>query len=301
MIKIMPPAFEIIDNDDTILERIERVGRVCYKSEDKITSDSRFKFVERVIERGHNSVLEFGVLSIKVTPKTTGGMKHLIDICNSLRWVTYEVTKCTDIVITASLRVWLDVISWDIYPLTGIATQVLATDEETCELVHDKPRYDDIYEDYGIEVVPEKEVCQELRRILVKLTVSRAVSHQLVRHRLCSFMQESQRYCRYDEEIVFIKPSWYHEPQFAKARAAFIEGCYNVQDAYRTRLHLGLAPQAARGCLSQDTKTEIYVLADREEWRHIFSQRCSPGADPEMRKIMVPLYKEFCNRGLLDE
>ena len=132
------------------------------------------------------------------------------------------------------------------------------------------------------------EIPWQHKHVAVRVICSRAISHQLVRHRPCSFLQESQRYCRYDDEVVFIRPEW-ADGEWALFKAH----CETSEMMYRVRMAKGLSPQQARGVLPNDTKTELIMYASLPEWLHIFKMRCAKAADPEMRRIMVPLREQF--------
>ena len=129
---------------------------------------------------------------------------------------------------------------------------------------------------------------QEVARPIVLFTCSRTISHQLVRHRKASFLQESQRYCKYDEAVPVIQPLAF-EDLGATAKQVWRS---HQEDCHRTYLTLrkcGAAPQTARGCLSGDTATRIAMCASLPIWAWVFHLRCAKGADPEMRRLMVPL------------
>ena len=101
-------------------------------------------------------------------------------------------------------------------------------------------------------------------------------------------VHNSQRYCRYDDEVTFIRPEW------AADRKDFFElQCLLSESGYKTRLDVGLSPQQARGALIADTKTELIMYASLPEWRHIFKMRCDKAADPEARRVMLPLREQF--------
>ena len=105
-------------------------------------------------------------------------------------------------------------------------------------------------------------------------------------------VHNSQRYCRYDDEVTFIRPEWTEED--ASLEVGFVQDCEDIERMYRTRRDPGgLSPQQARGVLSNDTKTELIIYASLPEWRHIFAMRCAKAADPEARRIMVPLREQF--------
>lgn len=102
-------------------------------------------------------------------------------------------------------------------------------------------------------------------------------------------VHNSQRYCRYDDEVVFIRPEW----AVCKFDDWFSLQCSISESAYLSRRREGLSPQQARGALIHDVKTELIMYASLPEWKHIFAMRCGKGADPEVRRIMVPLREQF--------
>lgn len=134
----------------------------------------------------------------------------------------------------------------------------------------------------------------------VHFIVNRAVTHELVRHRPCSFIQESQRYCRYDQEkfgkeVTFIKPIFWEE-----GTLEYSMWKYAMEETERLYLNLleTSSPQAARTVLPNSCKTEIMMYCTIAEWKHIFQLRDSPAAEPSMQQVMKPLHAEFfepCN------
>ncbi len=136
------------------------------------------------------------------------------------------------------------------------------------------------------------------RHIAVKFIVNRAITHEIVRHRPCSFLQESQRYCRYSEnkfggEVSFIKPMFFEEgsPEYDLWKKA-------MQDTEQIYLQLleTSTPQAARTVLPNSCKTELIVYANLQEWKHIFRLRTTKAAEPSMREVMIPLHGELAAR-----
>jgi len=136
----------------------------------------------------------------------------------------------------------------------------------------------------------------------VKLIIDRGVSHELVRHRLCAFSQESTRYCNYKGEVTFIIPPWctdlgvgeYELPTNEILNPFTMEWLWAMQDAedhYITLLQKW-TPQQARSVLPNSLKTEIVVTANFREWKHIFKLRCAKAAHPQMREVMIPLCEE---------
>ena len=148
----------------------------------------------------------------------------------------------------------------------------------------------------------------------VKFIVDRGVSHELVRHRLASFSQESTRYCNYskdkfDNQITFIIPSWMPytkegtvtldnfewNTQVLFENLSDIKWAKSLLESERTYFQLiadGWQAQQARSVLPNSLKTEIVVTANFREWRTIFKQRTSLAAHPQMREVMIPLLAE---------
>ncbi len=141
--------------------------------------------------------------------------------------------------------------------------------------------------------------------ITVRVICDRGVSHELVRHRLASFSQESTRYCNYSkdkhgQEITVIEPCFWPEggnEEFQhKPRQYWKISCESSEAFYFRLLRLGATPQEARSVLPNSLKTEVVMTANPREWNHIFRLRCSPQAHPQMREIMIPLHQEFARR-----
>jgi thymidylate synthase (FAD) len=123
--------------------------------------------------------------------------------------------------------------------------------------------------------------------ITVRLITDRGVTHELVRHRLVSFTQESTRYCNYSKAgVVFIKTPWPLD-DFDMEFLALSEKQYN------RKIRLGWTPEQARYFLPNGLKTEIIVTANLREWRHILKLRTSKRAHPQMRQLMIPLLNEL--------
>lgn len=200
--KIVDASYEILsdisDGGIKELKHIERIARICYKSEDVITEDgeSAKRMVKSLIKNGHTAMLEHSMLS-------------------------------------------------------------------------------------------------------VKFVVDRAFSHELVRHRMASFAQESQRYVNYSkekfgDEITYINPPYfeYRDNNYDCWR----ESMHCAEKAYFELLDNGVTPQEARSVLPNSTKTEIVISTNYREWRHILNLRAAGTTgkpSPQMIEVMVPLLKEL--------
>lgn len=132
--------------------------------------------------------------------------------------------------------------------------------------------------------------------ISVRFICDRGVSHELVRHRLCSFSQESTRYCNYSgekfgREITFIRPVfWQKGSQMYRTWEGAMK---EAEKAYIYLLNNGASPQEARSVLPNSLKTDIVVTANIREWRLVFNQRCASAAHPQMRQSMLPVLEAF--------
>ncbi|MEL7639288.1 MAG: FAD-dependent thymidylate synthase [Solidesulfovibrio sp.] len=130
----------------------------------------------------------------------------------------------------------------------------------------------------------------------VRITCDRGVSHEIVRHRLASYSQESTRYANYSNkkfggEISVVKPPFWD--QNSHEYNLWVEAMENSEKAYLNLIKMGASPQQARSVLPNSLKTEIVVTCNIREWRHIFTLRCDKAAHPQMREIMIPLLTHF--------
>ena len=137
----------------------------------------------------------------------------------------------------------------------------------------------------------------------VRFICDRGVTHEIVRHRLAAYSQESTRYCNYKGGVTFIIPPWIDLPkgEFFDAGELFSGYCSeyvwfrSMQNAEAAYIHLladGWSPQQARSVLPNSLKTEIVMTANLREWMHVFKLRTSKAAHPQMRELMIPLLKE---------
>lgn len=120
------------------------------------------------------------------------------------------------------------------------------------------------------------------------IVCDRGVSHEIVRHRLASYCQESTRYCNYSKEgfgnqITVIEPCYLQKD--TKAYQCWLNACEEAESAYFDMLLEGCTPQEARAVLPNSLKTEIVVTMNLREWRYFFKLRCAPAAHPQMREV----------------
>ena len=124
--------------------------------------------------------------------------------------------------------------------------------------------------------------CIEHVSLTVKFICDRACSHQLVRHRLMSFNQKSQRYCKEDNLEVI-------KPEGLENTSLWLESCRQAENAYAELIRRGEKPEVARGVLPNSTATEIYATANLREWRHFFELRCHRTAQRDIRSLALSL------------
>jgi thymidylate synthase (FAD) len=135
----------------------------------------------------------------------------------------------------------------------------------------------------------------EFGNMVVQFVTDRGISHELVRHRICSFVQESSRYCNYGSgkfgsAVTVVRPSGLQE---GSEELAWTVACQDAEQKYLYLTSHGVSAQSARSVLPTCTKTEIVVKANFREWRHIFRIRAvEKAAHPDMRALMIPLYEE---------
>ena len=303
--KVIPPSFEVLDNLDieSLAVRIEFCGRICYKSEDKIDRQSALPFVSKMAEHGHNSVLEMGAVTLQIEGFSATQINELFRI--QPRYLHIDHNE-NDLLVTGSVRAFRELLVF--HPECAIVNAM-------CTYLNDRHPYffstilpeDGFQEDERIRVhkvelaevdqLPPEQLAKH-RHIAVKFIINRAVTHEIVRHRPCSFLQESQRYCRYSDdkfgsEVTFIKPMFFavDSPEYTIWQQA-------MEDTEQLYLQLlkTSTPQAARTVLPNSCKTELIVYANLNEWHHIFTLRTTKAAEPSMREVMIPLQSDFKQR-----
>ncbi|MBU0674734.1 MAG: FAD-dependent thymidylate synthase [Proteobacteria bacterium] len=304
--KVIPASFEIQDDLDrsSLAVRIEACGRICYKSEDKITEESAGPFIRRILQHGHNSVAEMAVITLKITIDSETLAAQFYQCIP--RFVRVDRLGRKELLMTASVRAYRE-----LYKEHGSIKMVKAIGGFLAEhhplffedIAAKRPRFPlsgIVIEKLSLAEVDDLPVDLLInhRYLGVKFITNRAVTHEIVRHRPCAFLQESQRYCRYsedkfDNQVTFIKPMFFEEgsPEYEMWQRAMEE----TEKIYLELLKTS-SPQAARTVLPNSCKTEIIVYCNLLEWAHIFRLRTTPQAEPSMREVMVPLLKELDKR-----
>ena len=286
--KLVKPYFEIWEQPaglEGVYKQIEKVGRVCYKSEDKITEDSAKPFVDRMIKSGHGAMLEHGTVYLFCPTEEYVDSNGDVQYYNPLE--KYQDTNYSALAdsnegmyVTTNLRVLVE---------NGWMGDLQYLWEPT--EFHEK-------------------------RITVHFVCDRGISHEFVRHRAMSFAQESTRYCNYSKdkfgnELTFIIPCWVGEKQEnvslenrdicgnTYAELCFKENLAKAERAYFTLIKEGWKPQEARTVLPNSLKTELVVTGFVSDWDYFFDLRArgTTGAPhPQAKELAEPLMREFITR-----
>lgn len=267
--KLINQSYEICKTHGYTLQDvykdIERAARVSYKSEDKITEDSAEKMVQRLISMKHYSPLEFGTIYLKI--KTTTCIKMIANPtgCFAKPWVYY--TTVSDIENEGTTYYYIT---------TNYRFIIENKLEKLLQYMCAPTKY-------------------HQKRTTVKFITNRAMTHELVRHRSMSFMQESQRYVAYDKdkfgnELTFIKPAW---EQSENEEILMRLTLSHIEETYMKLRGLGLKPQQTRQILPNATKTELYMCGFDKDWEHFFDLRDKTHVDPQMYDLAHPSHEEF--------
>lgn len=140
------------------------------------------------------------------------------------------------------------------------------------------------------------EAMVEHASVTFRIICDRGVTHEIVRHRLASYAQESTRYCNYSKdkfgnELTFIKPLFWEEG--SAQYKLWYNMCEEAEQAYMALINAKATPQEARSVLPNSLKTEIVVTMDVREWRHFLKLRCAPDAHPQMREVALEILRQF--------
>jgi thymidylate synthase (FAD) len=184
-------------------------------------------------------------------------------------------------------------------PIDGL--QILKNIERagrTCYKSEDKITADSAEKFVQMLIDRGHESVLEHEKISVLFVCDRGMSHEIVRHRIASFSQESTRYCNYGKsgEVTFILPPFFEDDGTevrSNEEIIWLRSMKQSESAYLDLLKSGWQPQQACSVLPNSLKTEIVVTANFREWRTIFKQRTSSAAHPQMRELMCPLLEEL--------
>lgn len=300
--KLIKSSFEILEQEpgiQGIYKQIERAGRTCYKSEDRITEDSAEKFVNMIKDRQHTAMLEHGTVYLYIYKD------HAYNVIGD-NWVTEQYLSNS-----------YSVINTDSYGNYHITTNY--------RVLYENDWLDDLK--YLCEPTEYHE-----KRITVKFILPISISREFCRHRVLSFAEQSTRYCNYNSdkfnnELTFIIPYWtdlkearyqYWDNDWVDAADKnnipntilkhfegdsvdiFLSQCESAEVNYKALINRGCKAQEAREILPLCTKTELIMTGTIEQWRGFFKLRTDKAAHPQARELAIPLKEEFIKRNLIN-
>lgn len=284
--KLINQSFEILEQKDFtitgIKKFIERCGRVCYKSEDRITDDSYEKFVNMLESRGHDRPLEFGTVHLKMPWKTFNNFagfcvsKGFWDSC----WIKYNIDRESEdkmVYITTNYRYYKKL--GTLKPLYG---------------------YIDIKEFFT-----EEDNKFYPKRYTVHFITSRGIMDEFRTHVGLSHLAESSRYCSYDKnrfgnELTFIIPNWVNtncpnkeQEGLSVASMEWSTAMLDAEASYMNLIKMGCTAQEAREVLPLAVKSELISCGFEDAWSNFFYRRCAKDAHPMAREITTKVRDKF--------
>ena len=257
-----------------IYKQVELAGRTAYHSQDKITPDSAKDFVDRMIKSKHGAALEHGTVYLQCRICLNEKDDTLLS-----KYKNNKYSKCFEYYFPGSA-------SRGTYVVTNL--RVLIENNWLNDLQY---------------------LCSPTefheKRYTIRFTCDRGVSHQLVRERLMSFLQESQRYCSYIKEkfgasVTFIQPDWIKTSD----QKEFEEDIKAVEKLYFKWLNKGYKAEEARYFLINGTKTEIVITAFASDWRHMLDLRYfekTGKVSPDMKDLMQKAQKTMQEAGIWED
>lgn len=289
--KLVKQSFDILEQTDFSLKGIkqfiERCGRVCYKSEDRITDTSYEKFVDMLIKKDHARPLEFGTVHLKTKSSNFQGFMQALyaeGIFNDV-WIKSNYNEEV-VYTTTNYRYYLD-------------------------MIKRIPFIKNYFTEEDNEYYP--------KRYTVHMILSRGVMDEFRTHVTLSHLAESTRYCNYsrdkfDNQITFIQPSWIIlDKEMAPINElCLLAGQYDRENpnlrylaslvdanyTYISLLNKGWTPQQARDVLPLSVKSELISCGFGSAWDNFFYRRCAKDAHPMAREIAIPLQDKFKEMGL---
>lgn len=251
-----------------IYQHIEKCGRTCYKSEDKITEDSAIKFFQNLVNRKHFAMLEHGTVYFRFPFQANDEAQDAISKVMNSKYSFTKVGEDGNFYVTTNMRVLM---------------------EEVHNVV------DSLLYEYALEE-PD---ANHIKRVTAHFVISRAIANEFVRHRLFSFAQESTRYCNYSKdkfggELTFIRPEWLKgEGIDQEAESIWFNAMAISEDYYLDLINNGVKPQNARGVLPLDLKTELIMTGTMDQWEGFFDLRLrevTGPAHPDAKAIAKEWY-----------
>lgn len=319
--KIIKQSFEIFEQPKPeeqlkVLQHIERAGRVCYKSEDKITDDSCRRFVESIRNRGHWSVLEHYSFSLWIPELSYMRFQSLVEDHDDpvlefylkfikLSRVPFPKEENKEFLLTLSATsinyIWnykeaaiFDEFIDNVFKFIAIDYPELIKVPDRID-ISDKRKSDNILYSKKEEII-EADLHHFHIFITVQMTTSRSIANEVVRHRVASYSQASTRYCNYsndkfDNQISVIDND--HIKHDSEEYEMWKKTLQISEIAYMELINKGVKPELARDILSLSLSTELFMSASIFEWQHFMKMRMSNAAHPQIRELATRINNEL--------
>jgi thymidylate synthase (FAD) len=307
--KIVKQSAQILIPDDP-MTHIERIGRVCYKSEDKINTGTAAKFVHNLFKSHHHAMLEHYRFIMQVSPAI---YEPLSRIAHPYIEMTYsEFNGKGRYVISFSARALHNLVDdacAEHYGYLPMAVNSLKKEliahiikKYGCYELFGYEKGHQLLVSTGVEFIPNDRRCMNEIEwnthgwFSAHMTTDRGISHEIVRHRRqTSFAQESTRYCNYNKagEIVVIDQGFSED---SDEHLVWINNMQNCEYGYKALIEAGIKPQMARSVLPTCLKTEIVMTAPIYEWNHFYDLRLygTTGAPhPLIQQLAEMIFKQM--------
>lgn len=294
-------------------QHIERIGRTCYKSEDRITKNSATGFCLGMKANKHYAMLEHYMIHMVMDAELLALFMNNVGYANKKNYFAYDYDYTGEIGwLSGSFRAFLE--------FYEASSSTMARDTVFAAITSNFPAF---FGDLKIIIINDKwlmsigvlsdaefiehvkkststDTCDLILRNHINhtllLTTDRGVTHEMVRHRVASFAQESTRYCNYTKgkfgnEITVIEPGFYEKD--SERYNLWKESCEHDEEVYFKLIEMGAKPQEARDNLPTSVKAELIVTASETEWQHIINLRYhgTTGAPhPQMKELMGIAY-----------
>lgn len=296
MVKIVEPAVEIypLDSIENIKKHIEKCGRTCYKSEDKITDTSAEQFVEGILKSGHESVIEHANLIFKTN---SANLEKINAIASKVHDFHY-VQSTNDLLISGNMRTFRDISRLGIHDFddwfcqNGLEVFAIG-DDRTHSLTGEITLH-------AVQYLDKNNTQDALNNITIHMITNLSCYKDITRHRLASFSIESTRFCNYSKgkygsELTILKPVnlTTDTPEYNE----WLECMQDIEKHYMKMCELGCRADQSRLCLPHSIKADVIMTANIDEWKHIFNLRCDKAAHPDVRKVMLGALDLFHQTG----
>ena len=326
--KIVNAGYELI-NEESVTKQIERIARICYKSEGYIKDGTDVKMLGKLMKNQHYAMFEHASLVYEVSSTVyqyirlvKNDFMNMLDFTKSvkdtsgisrIRETSYEYKEDNiRFVVSGNIRAWIEFFNYCAKNRISdeVFKPIIADLYKATKGVVDFRRPDTDYtvinlrgakriEDFST-LSPTERMVHETFSVI--FTADRGVTHELVRMRDCSFAQESTRYCNYSNgkfgnEITVIKPVFWEEND--ECYKVWKDACEYAEKTYNKLTELKAPAQQARSVLPTEVKADIAMTTNLQEWRHVFELRAcdlTGPAHPQMKEVMCPLCADMQER-----